>query len=107
VKKLLLDECIPKKFKHHMLGHECVTVPEVGWAGQKNGALLSLAEQAGFQVFITLDQGIGYEQNLSGRRIGVILIRAKSSRLEDLIPHAAEILAAMDSIGPGQIVSVG
>jgi uncharacterized protein DUF5615 len=107
VKKVLLDECVPKTFKHHMLGHECVTVPEAGWAGQKNGALLSLAEQGGFQVFITLDQGIEYEQNLSGRSIAVILIRAKSSRLDDLIPHAAKILAAMESIGPGQVVSVG
>jgi hypothetical protein len=53
-----------------------------------------------------LDQGIEYEQNLSGRTIAVILIRAKSSRLEDLAPHAAEILATIDSIEPGQAVSV-
>jgi hypothetical protein len=106
VKKLLLDECVPKNFKQHMLGHECVTVPEVRWAGQKNGALLSLAEQAGFQVFITLDQGIEYEQNLSGRRIAIILIRAKSSRLEDLVTHATKVLAAIDSIDPGQVVRV-
>jgi len=52
-------------------------------------------------------RGIEYEQNLSGRAIAVILIRAKSSRLEDLIPHAAEILAAIDSIEPGQVVLVG
>jgi len=67
--RVLLDECVPRKFKEHFPGHECVTVPELGLAGKKNGELLSLAEEAGFQVFITLDQGIEYEQNLMGRRI--------------------------------------
>jgi hypothetical protein len=107
VKKLPLDECVPRKFRNYLPGHDCVTVPEVGFAGKKNGELLSLAEQAGFHVFITLDQGIEYEQNLGRRSLAVILIRAKSSRLEDLVPHAAEILAALESIGVGQLVHVG
>jgi hypothetical protein len=55
--KLLLDECLPRKFKHHLHGHECHTVPEEGWAGKKNGDLLSLAEKSGFEVFLTLDRG--------------------------------------------------
>ena len=46
MKKLLLDECIPKKLKSHLSGCDCVTVPEAGWAGKKNGELLSLAEKA-------------------------------------------------------------
>lgn len=50
MKRLLLDECIPRKFKSHLSGHDCVTVPEAGWAGKKNGELLSLAENAGFQA---------------------------------------------------------
>jgi hypothetical protein len=57
VKRLLLDECIPRKFKNHLPGHDCLTVPDAGWAGKKNGELLSLAENAGFQVFVSLDQG--------------------------------------------------
>jgi hypothetical protein len=83
-----------------------VTVPDAEWSGKKNGELLSLAEAAGFQVFITLDQGIEYEQNLTRRSIAVILIRAKSSRLVDLIPHAAEILATLQFIEPGQLIQV-
>jgi hypothetical protein len=71
--KLLLDECLPRKFKSHLLGHECHTVPEAGWAGKKNGELLSLAEKAGFQIFLTLDQGMEYEQNLKGRAIALVL----------------------------------
>ena len=54
--KVLLDECIPRKLKNSLGEHECQTVPEVGWAGQKNGRLLSLAERSGFHLFITMDK---------------------------------------------------
>jgi len=81
-------------------------VPELGLAGKKNGELLSLAEADGFEVFITLDRGIAYQQNLSGRNIAVMLIRAKSSRLADLISRVADILAAVAAIEPGQVVNV-
>jgi hypothetical protein len=106
VKKLLLDECIPRKFKNHLRGHECLTVPEAGWAGKKNGELLALAENAGFQVFISLDQGIGYQQNLTGRNISVILLRAKSNRLDDLLPLASRLLPVLESIARGQLVQI-
>jgi hypothetical protein len=66
VKKLLLDECIPRKFKNYLTGYDCQTVPEAGWAGKRNGDLLSLAENSGFQVLISLDQGIEFQQNLMG-----------------------------------------
>ena len=73
MKKLLLDECLPTKFKIHLSGYDCLTVPEAGWAGKTNGEWLSLAENAGFQVFVSLDQGIEFQQNLTGRNIAVIL----------------------------------
>ena len=106
MKRILLDECIPRKFKVHFAEHECATVPELGIAGKKNGELLSLAEADGFQVFITLDRGIAYQQNLSSRKIAVVLVGAKSSRLADLIPHAAKILEVLGKIEPGQLVRV-
>ena len=106
MKRILLDECIPRKFKAHFGEHQCVTVPELGLAGRKNGELLSLAEGDGLQVFITLDRGIAYQQNLSGRMIAVVLVGAKSSRLADLIPHAAKILEVLAKIEPGQLVRV-
>lgn len=106
MKRILLDECIPRKFKEHFAGHECVTVPEVGLAGKRNGELLSLAEADGFQVFVTLDRGIAYQQNLSGRKIAIVMIRAKSNRLADLVPHTARILEAIETIEPGQIVYI-
>ena len=55
--RVLLDECIPRKLKHSLIDHECSTVPEAGFSGKKNGALLDLAEKAGFEVFVTMDRG--------------------------------------------------
>jgi len=95
-----------RNFKRYFAEHECVAVPVLGLAGKKNGELLSLAEADGFEVFITLDRGIAYQQNLSGRNIAVMLIRAKSSRLTDLISRVADILAAVAAIEPGQVVNV-
>ncbi len=105
--KLLLDECVPRKFKNHLPGYECHTVPEVGLAGKMNGELLSLAEQAGFQVFLTVDRGIEYEQNLRQLGIAVILVRSRSSRLVDLLTHVPEILNVLRSIERGHLVRIG
>ena len=106
MKKVLLDECLPRRFKSHLAGYDCVTVPEAGWAGKQNGELLSLAENAGFQVFVSLDQGIEFQQNLTGRNIAVILLRAKSNRLADLIPLAGKILMSLSSLEPGRLVRI-
>src|SRR6266851_9085362 len=82
---------------------ECKTVPEAGLAGKNNGELLSLAEQAGFEVFLTLDRGIEYEQNLATRKLAVIIVGAKSSRLLDLLPHTRAILNLLQSIQKGEL----
>lgn len=105
--KILLDECIPRKFKNSFPGRDCSTVPENGYAGKKNGELLRFAETAGFNVFVTLDRGLEYEQNLQGRKIAIIFLRARSNRLGDLLPLVFEVLKAVDSIGPGEIMIVG
>jgi predicted nuclease of predicted toxin-antitoxin system len=67
--KILLDECIPRKFKNSLADHECLTVPEAGLAGKKNGELLSIAEHQGYTIFLTMDKGVEYEQNLKHRSI--------------------------------------
>ena len=79
--KILIDECIPRKFKGGLPNHECQTVPEAGLAGKKNGELFSLAERAGFRVLVTLDKGMEFEQNFKGKKLGVLSIRARSNRL--------------------------
>jgi hypothetical protein len=105
--RILLDECIPRKLKNSLATHECRGVPDEGWAGKKNGELLTLAERSGFQVFITIDRGIEYQQNLKPRSIAVLLIRTKSNRLVDLLPHVPEILKVLGSLQPGQLAKVG
>ena len=104
--RILLDECLPKKLKRSFAGQDCVTAPEAGLAGLANGELLAAAERQGFQVFLTLDKGIAYQQNLAGRAIAIIVIRAKSNRLEDLLPHVDACIARLTT-APGQVAVVG
>jgi Domain of unknown function (DUF5615) len=105
---LLLDECIPRPLKGSFIshGHSCLTVPEAGFAGKTNGELLRLAQNR-FDVFITLDKGIPHQQNLAYLKIAVLVIRAKTNQMIDVLPHVAECLAEMDTIEPGEVRYVG
>jgi len=90
--KILLDECVPWKFKDHISGHECHAVSDLGLAGKKNGELLALAEKAGFQVFLTVDRGIAQQHNFRPETIAVVVIRSKSNRLADLFGCIPDLL---------------
>jgi len=87
-------------------GHDCSTVQEIGHSGKKNGELLTLAE-GHFNVFVTLDKNIQYQQNLAGRKIAILLIGARSNDMDDIRPHLGECVAALQVIQPGQVVRVG
>jgi predicted nuclease of predicted toxin-antitoxin system len=106
--RILLDECVPRPLKSRLSvdGHTCSTVPEAGFAGKSNGELLGLAAQS-FEVFVTLDKGVQFQQNLTGNKVAILIIRAKSSRIEDIIPHLPACLAALRSLHPGQVIHVG
>jgi predicted nuclease of predicted toxin-antitoxin system len=105
--RVLLDECVPRKLANQLPGHVVQTVPEAGLAGTSNGELLRLAELAGSEAFLTIDRGFEYQQNLRGHRIAIVLVKAKTSRLSDLLPFVSEILQTLASIQPGQLVHVG
>lgn len=75
-------------------------------AGKKNGELLAWADQAGFQVFLTLDRGIQYQQNPRPETIAVVIIRSKSNRLAELLPHVPDLLRLLESIEPGQLAKI-
>ena len=83
--RILIDECIDERFRNAFTGHDCQTARYAGFAGLRNGDLLKAAEAAKFEVFLTEDQGIAYQQNLTGRKIAILIIRAKSNRLRDLL----------------------
>ena len=104
--RLLLDECIPKRLRQAFSGHEVRTVREAGWAGVKNGALLRAADGL-FEVLLTVDQGLQYQQNLSGFRIGVVIMVAPSNDIDDLRPLVPGVVEALEHIQPGQVIRVG
>lgn len=105
--RILIDECIDERFRDSLSAHDCQTVRYAGMAGLKNGDLLERAEAAKFDVFLTVDRGIEYQQNLSGRKVAVVILRGKSNRLRDLLPLVPACLELMESIKPGQIATLG
>lgn len=103
--KLLLDECIDRKFAKEFVGYEVKTVPQMGWAGVKNGQLLALAETE-FDVFVTVDRNLSFQQNLPQFNIAVIVLKAPSNRLTDLKPLASEVTAILATVVKGQATIV-
>lgn len=104
--RLLLDECVPKRLRRELGGQDVRTVFEAGWAGVKNGALLRVADGL-FDVLLTVDQGIEHQQNLTGLRIGVVVMVAPSNDIDDLRPLVPLVVEALERIQPGQIIRVG
>ena len=103
--RLLLDECVDEGLRHFFPEHECQTVRYAGFAGLKNGRLLQAAEAAGFEVLITIDQNIPDQQNLSGRRLAILILSAPSNRLGHLKKLLPDALTALQSIAPGEVVN--
>ena len=97
--KVLLDENLPHPLRHHLQQHETTTAAFAGFAGLKNGKLLDAAEDAGFQVLVTGDKTLHYEQNLLGRKIAVVSLSAVAWPVIEA--HAAKIVAAVDQAKPG------
>lgn len=104
--KVLLDECVPRKLRQELAKHEVLTVTERGWSGIKNGKLLALAV-AEFDVFLTVDQNLKYQQNLKAFNIGVILLVARNNRLKTLLPLMPEAKEALENIKAGDFIRVG
>ena len=106
--KILIDECVDVKLKATLsrYGHECRTVREMGFASKKNGELLELAD-IDFDVLVTVDKSIRYQQNLTGRKIAIVVIRTKTSRLADILAHVPATVSALQNILPGQVIYVG
>ncbi len=104
--RVLLDEQLPRQLARLLVGHEVRSVQQQGWAGSTNGELLTRAVHAGFDVFLTGDQSLQYQQSLAKSGIGVVVLSARSNALEDLLPLVESTLNAIPSIRPGQVVRV-
>jgi hypothetical protein len=105
--RVLLDEQLPRQLAPYLIGHDARTVQEQGWAGLKNGELLKQARAAGFEIFLTGDQNLEYQQNLKNSGLFVVILVASSNALEDLLPIVPAALSAMSSPMPGHYVRIG
>jgi len=106
--RILIDECLPAAMKETLtaLGHECETVRRAGYGSKKNGELLTLAEGR-WDVLLTSDRNIKHQQNMTGRKVSILILCAKSNRMKDLLPLMPACTQALLSIQSGQVVEVG
>ena len=106
--KVLIDECVPRALKGFLSkrGHECLTVQEAGWSGKENGELLAAAEKE-FDVLVTVDTNLRYQQNLERRRIAIVVLQSSSNRLDQLQQYFPALALALERIKPGEVVQVG
>ncbi|HLY46955.1 MAG TPA: DUF5615 family PIN-like protein [Stellaceae bacterium] len=104
--RVFLDECIDWRLSRSIVGHEVMTARQMGWDSIKNGELLTLASQE-FDVFITVDRNLSFQQNLAALTIAVIILQAPTNRLADLRLLMPRLLAALASARPGSATTVG
>jgi predicted nuclease of predicted toxin-antitoxin system len=97
--KILLDECVPWPMHRLLAGHECTTAQQRGWGGIKNGELIRRAEGE-FDLFITADQNLRYQQNLAGRRLPILQL--STNDLRRIRATAAQIQKAVATIQSGE-----
>jgi predicted nuclease of predicted toxin-antitoxin system len=103
--KILLDECIDRRLAREFIGYEIKTVPQMGWAGIKDLELLVLAA-AEFDVFVTADRNLSFQQNLSPFDLSLIVLKAQSNRLTDLKPLVPKVLEILNMAPKGQATLV-
>ncbi len=106
--RVFLDECVDWRFARDIVGHDVKTARQMGWTAINNGELLTLAAEQ-FDVFVTVDRNLSFQQNLDALPIAVVVLQAKTNRLADLRPLAPSLLAAIESVPSGavKVVSAG
>lgn len=97
--RILFDQGTPLPLRRMLSAHHVETAWQRGWSEISNGELLNMAEAVGFDLFITTDQNLRYQQNLSGRRIAILVLTISNwPRLE---PHASAVAATAEAMQPG------
>lgn len=102
--KVLLDEGLPHKLRTAIPNHDVSTVAYLGWSGLKNGELLRVAEDSGFDVFLTADKNLSYQQNLKERSLALIVLSTLEWKI--MQPYLGAIAAAVDGAVPGSFQTV-
>jgi predicted nuclease of predicted toxin-antitoxin system len=104
--KILLDECVDQQLRFLFADHQIETAAYARLVGLKNGALLAAAEAAGFEVLITTDQEIPFQQNLKFRQIAILVLCAPTNRLADLKPLIPAVLHELERIQLGSVIRI-
>ncbi len=94
--RILLDECVPKRLGRFLSEHDVITTPQAGWSGITNGELLQRASKD-FDVLVTVDRNLAFQQSLSNLPLPVIVIHAQSNKLGDLSPHVPKLQELLSS----------
>ena len=103
--RVFLDECIDWRLSRDIIGHDVKTARQMGWTAIKNGELLALASGQ-FDVFVTVDRNLAFQQNVVALPIAVLVLQSKSNRLADLRPLVRRLLSAIDSAKRGTITPI-
>ena len=104
--KVLLDENLPHQIRQEIVGHDVFTVAYMGWSGIENGELLERAAASDFDVLISNDRGLEYEQNLGSLPIAVIVVLAPANTIEAIRPLYPQLFAALQSLQPHTLVKL-
>ncbi|MBS4027230.1 MAG: DUF5615 family PIN-like protein [Ignavibacteriales bacterium] len=101
--RILIDECVPRQIKNILPGHDCVTVQEMEWGGFENGDLLERAEEQ-FDIFITADKNLAYQQNLDARKIAIVEL--STNDLRRILNSARGILERIAHCNQGEYMRI-
>jgi predicted nuclease of predicted toxin-antitoxin system len=101
--RVLLDECVTRYLKRDFAGHEVLTVEEAGFKGLKNGRLLQAASGE-YDVLVTVDQNLQYQQNLNTFALAIIVLKARRSTYPMLKPLMPQVLESLEKIVPGEVI---
>lgn len=104
--RIFLDECIDWRLSRDIVGHEVRTARQMGWTAIKNGELLALVADA-FDVFLTVDRNLAFQQNVAAVPVAVIVLRAKSNRLADLRLLIPDLVRTLGSASAGRVMTIG
>jgi len=104
--RVLLDECVPRRLRLELPEHDVQTVPDMGWASIENGDLLRPAADH-FEVLVTTDQKLSYQQNIADVGIAVVVLMARRNKLEFLRPLMPELRETLTQIRPGEVRRIG
>ena len=104
--RILIDECLNWRLGRALTGHFAVSAQKMGWSGVQNGRLLSLAVENGFDVFLTGDRNLAFQQNTTQFAIAIVVLEAEGIQLHHTLSLMPKVLALLPNLKPGQVARV-